>query len=398
MPYLFFKKENILTIKYILCILISFILTIYPIFNFEGKLQDNDLQFFINMDFNQYLNIIKNDLGLWRIIAFSFEYIIPKIFENVPYKSYIVLLTFYLTYYILCEKILSLLKFSENVRLLIFLSLTSTIFILPTMLTWTRTQNEFLSILISWFFISKIVNSQSTLTSSFFVIAWGIFSLLSYELHFPFLIILLFCFGFINRKTILLGILALPIILYIIPPLKYKINVEFSHLVSSLFYIFPYLENKFDQFIFTYQEVSLLNTITPLILVSIAIILHSINSKNIIYKPQYSYINYCLIVILSFFLLIIFFTIAWPSSLEQIVLNGKLNWNVINVFWLNILIILTYNYKNMVLNKIMFIPIFLVMLSSGILARIMNHNIYSNKTDILINGLFKNILSYVVFP
>ena len=153
MPYLFSKKENILIIKYILCILISFVLTIYPIFNFEGKIKDDDFQFFVNMDFIQYLNIIKNELGMWRIIAFSFEYVIPKIFENVPYKSYIILFIFYLTYYILCEKILCLFKIAENIRLLIFLSLTSTIFVLPTLLTWSRTQNEFLSVLISWFFI-----------------------------------------------------------------------------------------------------------------------------------------------------------------------------------------------------------------------------------------------------
>ena len=107
--YLFLEKENSLIIKYILCILLGFSLTIYPIFNFEGNLKDNDFLFFISMDFNQYINIIKNDLGLYRILAFTFEYIIPKIFENIPYKSYIVLIFFYLTYYILCEKILSLL-------------------------------------------------------------------------------------------------------------------------------------------------------------------------------------------------------------------------------------------------------------------------------------------------
>ena len=398
MPYLSLKKEEILTIKYMLCILISFILTIYPIFNFEGKLQDSDLQFFINMDFNQYLNIINNDLGLWRIIAFSFEYIIPKIVENVPYKSYIVLLTFYLTYYILCEKILSLLKFSENVRLLIFLSLTSTIFILPTMLTWTRTQNEFLSVLISWFFISKIVNSQSTLTSSFFVIAWGIFSLLSYELHFPFLILLLFSFGFIDRRIVLFGILTLPIVFLIIPVLKYKINLEFNHLILSPFLILPYLENKFYQLISTLQEVSLLNIITPLIIISIAFTLHLINSKNIICKPKYSYISYCQIPILSLFVLVIFFMIAWPSTFKEIVSYGKLNWNTLNIFWLNIMIALSYKYKNDIFNKIMTIPIFLMMLLSGVLVRLINNNIYVNKEGIVINEIFKNIIYYMVLP
>ena len=120
--YLFLEKENSLTIKYLLCIVIGFVLTIYPIFNFEGNLKDNDFLFFISMDFNQYINVIKNNIGLNRIIAFTFEYIIPKIFENIPYKSYIVLIFFYLTYYILCEKILSLLEIAENIRVLIFIN------------------------------------------------------------------------------------------------------------------------------------------------------------------------------------------------------------------------------------------------------------------------------------
>ena len=262
------------------------------------------------------------------------------------------------------------------------------------MLTWTRTQNEFLSVLISWFFISKIVKSQNSLSSTFYIIAWGVFTLLSYELHFPFLIILLFSLGFINWKTILFGILSLPVALYFIPSTKYKANIDFDHLISSLSFILPYLQNKFLQLISHFQQIDLLTIIMPLIIVSVAFILHSINSKNITYKPKYSFISYCLILLLSLFMLLIFYTIARPSSLEQIVMEGKLHWSSINIFWLNILIALTYNYKSDVLNKIMFIPIFLVMLFSGILVRVLNYNIYSNKIDLITNGLFKNIMPY----
>ena len=388
------KRESVLAAKYFTCILVGFLVTLSPIFSFDGKLQDADYIFFVSMDFTQFLNIIKNEIGSWRVIAFSFEYLIPKIFYNAPFKSYIALFIFYFTYFVLCEKILSLLRIKENLRILIFSSLTTTVFVLPTVLTWTRTQNEFLAVLISWFFIKKITKSKNDNLKIVLVIIWGIVSLLSYELFFPFLVILLFAFGFIPRKTILIGALILPIIFFVIPVYDQKVNYEASHLFFGLDSLLSYFEHKSLQLITCIKQATLPNVAITGSLVFLMILLHLLNSKNLI-KSDFTIKRHFVIVLFSVIILLIFYFLSWPYSSETISSYGKLNWNIISIFWFNILVALTYRFKNKFLNLVMLIPIFLTTFLSGVLVRVLENEMLIGNTQFLYNSLFKNILVYV---
>ncbi len=389
----FLNKQNNLTSKYILCSLFSFILIVSPIFKFDGQVLDRDFLFFVNLEFNEFIDFIENRFGLYRIIAFSFEYLIPKIFQNFPFKSYIVLIIFYLTYYILCEKILSLFKIQENLRILFFVSATSTILILPTIFTWTRTQNEFLSILISWFFVTQIIKSKSTILSSLLVVVWGILSLLSYELHFPFLIILLLSFGFISWKIIFTGIIILPLVMLVVQVNERKIVSDLTDITSNFYHLFPYIELKLFELIFSLKHAVLNTVILPFLSVIFMLFFHFLNSKKVPSHPNNSIMINLNIFSLSFLMMLLLYIIS-PTH-EAYSINGKINWNIINIFWVNILISLVHNSKNKFLNSLMLIPIFSTMLISGILIRILKNEALSNNFHFLQNSLFKNISTYI---
>ena len=389
------NEKNYLVFNYILIFILSFILTFSEIFNFEGKLSDTDFLFFVSLSFDEFLNIIKNDIGIWRIIAFTLEYITPKVFSEFPYKSHILLITLFITNYILCEKILSLINISSNMRILIFATLTSSILILPTVLHWTRSQNELLSVLISWFFVSKIVKSQNFYLTTSLVIIWGIIALLSYELHFPFLIILLFCFGYVPIKIIFLGLILLPFVVIIIPVNDQKFYVDSSHLISSILGIAQYIEFKLIEFILFLKRINFSNIIIPIIVVSVIGSFYKIYTNKLDFKPSYSLVNYLMIVLFSLFLLLVFYSISWTSSDEEIYSNGKISWNILNVFLMNILVGFTYKFKNNFLNFIMLLPFFGIMILSGILARILKSNLVSKDFLFLNDSIFKNVLVFI---
>ena len=348
------------------------------------------------MDFYQFIEIIKNEFGLYRIIALFFEFTIPKITQSFPYKSYIVIVFFYLSYYILCEKILSLININENIRVFTYLSTTTTFLILPTIFTWTRTQNEFISVLISWFFVKKIVDTKKNSTHFFLIIVWGILSLLSYELHFPFLIILLLCLGYVSLNTVIFGALTLPIVLSIIPASKHKMNLEFSHIYNALEKLWTYFQLKIHHLLSSFDGFTYYETIIPFLIIIPIFVIYFLLLNNHEIKNTITFSSKFNIFILSFLVVLFLYSIAWPNSYETIAKNGKLNWNTINVFWMNIVIILISGSKNKTLHWLMHMPIFFMILLSSILIRLMNNQLQNKNLTSLDSGIFKNFYIYIM--
>ena len=50
------KRKSILAAKYFTCILVGFLVTLSPIFSFDGKLQDSDYIFFSDKSYSGYIS------------------------------------------------------------------------------------------------------------------------------------------------------------------------------------------------------------------------------------------------------------------------------------------------------------------------------------------------------
>ncbi len=390
-----FKITN--TQKYLIASLGSFFLVVFPFFNFDGSIVDPDFIHFYNISFDRYLEIIKEDLGLYRVIAFTFEYLVPKAVFFLPFKSYLVVVIYYFNCYVLSEKILALMGISEKRRLFVFIFSTNSFLILGTIFTWTRTQNEFLSIMISWAFVSMITRSSRFWIRGILVALWGFVSLLSYELHFPFLLILLVCLGFISWKIIIPIFLCIPIIFYSFfgTILAAKLPTNLFDIVFNIKNLSSYLEIKFSQIMFTLREVDLTNIIIPVLIVALLMSLNSAIFIKRSYEVTPKTAENVKILLFSPLMLLIFFCVSWPSSNETIQEFGKLNWNIVYIFGVNILVAFSVSSSSNVLNFLKMILLCSFLIISGTLVRILKDEYLLNNIDFINNSVFRNIVWFL---
>lgn len=385
---------------YFLFSLFSFILVMFPFFHFDGLIIDTD--FYIVRD-NSFKNVITgyyNNVGLYRIISITFQHYVPQLLEVVPLKSYIAIFTYYFASYIIAEKVLKLLGVGEINRLLVFCAYTANLLIVPTALTISRTQNELFSAFIAWFFVWLITKNRGSVLATILLIIWGIASLLTYELHYPFLAILLLVFGYITKKDVIYGaLLALLILIFFIPLGNHKIAAELSALKASSEFIIPYIQNKVSSALFSLEFIEKKNLLAPLIIIFL-IILFMVKNRHSFNKNDKKFPYFCelQVVGLSLALLILIYTISWPSdssySIETIKSQGKLNWNVINFFWFNIALSLVLRLNSLSSAIVRILPILLLMIYSGLAVRSVSNLTENQHFDLIDKSLFRNINFY----
>ena len=102
-----YDYDNNIT-KYLFLTLISFILILQPLFRYDGLLVDTDYIDFLLMDFSG-LFVEISEHGIYRSLSITYLFILSELFNLIPFHSYIICASFYLTYFLLCEKILKLL-------------------------------------------------------------------------------------------------------------------------------------------------------------------------------------------------------------------------------------------------------------------------------------------------
>ena len=137
----------------------------------------------------------------------------------------------------------------------------------------------------------------------------------------------------INKKQIIYCFLS--ILFFYILPLKEleKINLEnFLHLNNFLLFV-NYINIKVIQLLNTFV---LINTYIVLFPILIGIIIISFYLKIILKTPQnrsYKIMDNLYMIFLGFCLFGLIFIISFPSTPDEITIKGKINWNVLNIFF-----------------------------------------------------------------
>ena len=379
----------------------SFILIILPLFRFDGEIIDPDFYLFQNTSFTETIKNYFETTGPYRILSITLGYYIPQIFVEFSYKSYIVVFFYFVTNYILAEKILKLFGFCAIRRLIAFIILTSSFLIIPTVFTWSRTQNELISILIAWAFIWSLKQSKSETFSTFLFFLWLLASLLTYELHFPFLAALAIALGFVPRGRVFIFLVCLPLVLYFIPIGDHKFSIESNYVYSSLNNLFPYIAHKWNEAAFTLSEVSVSMTLVPLfcVLTFFTFVCFSFKKTELLSARNNIGVE-VKIIVMSFTLIMLAYTISWPQSspatFQTIALNGKLNWNIVYCFYFNVSLAAIFHAKNIYSFLLKLSPFFLIILYSGAVVRSVKADIQGNQLDEISTGLFKNVYMYIM--
>tara|TARA_Y100001968_G_C19368745_1_gene723967 strand:+ start:379 stop:1404 length:1026 start_codon:yes stop_codon:yes gene_type:complete len=338
--------------------------------------------------------------GLYRILTIGLEYYIPKIALNIPYKSYIVVIAYFLTNYILAEKILKLLGFCIVKRILVFYAITGSFLIIPTAFTWVRTQNELVSILISWVFVWLITKSKNGNISIIFFMIWGLIALLTYELHFPFIGILIISMGFVSRKKVFLLFVSFSLLSIIIPLGSHKVNLGGEYFYSSIKNILPYIENKFVEALFSLEKVDTVGFYLPFFGGLVFFIFSYIHFNNVhVSESNMTLLSELEIVLLTTILVALVYMISWPENVppnfNTILSFGKLNWNILYCAWLNICIALILRNYNPYVFLLRLSPIFIMIVYSGLLVRSIKTSVTADNLDVISKTLFKNVYMYL---
>ena len=383
--------DHTLIIKYFMLGALSFFLTIFPLFNFQGLLIDYDYSWLVDLNlkglFEQY-----EVHGFYRIINLTVLFVASKVFSLIPVHSYFVILIFYISYFVLCEKILSLLKFPENTRLFIFFFSTSFILALPTVFLWSRTLNEFIAIIISWFFVKKIIESTNDTKKLFFVLIWGLVSLASYELFFPFLLTVLISRGLIRSFALFFaGLITFPAMLLVLPFNMQKTTFSISSFWNSMSNLVYYIKLKLSEILYTLTFFSPELIFIPIVIMILVISFYIFEiSKTLSLTHQSPNLN-IFIIVGSLGVLLAFFILDKNSSKDMISINGKLSWNVLNGFWFClVLFLLTIKAKTFMRIILFFFPLAGSFISA-ILSRIFGKEITYSKLAKPKEGLIQNI-------
>ncbi len=390
------KKINHLS-TYILFSLISFALIILPHFDLEGNLTDpdSDILYFTNQTLSSFIYTIKNEIGVNRILAFSMNTMLSHLFELIPFKAYLVVLIFYSIYFIICEKILSLLGVTRDHRLLIFFFSTSSILIIPTVFLWMRTMMELFSVLLAWFFINLIVKSNSERKKSFLIILWGILSFMVYELHYPFFVVILISFGLVSTKIIKWGILFTTFLYLTNFFQNPKINIGLDVFFIKLKNLLPYVSLKMTQLSNSLRFESLESILIP-VFFFIVFSLFCLKYFNDSAKKRLQFVfSGKLHIFFTIVILLVFFMLSSPSTLESIKSEGKISWNVLNIFWFNIILYLMLGKKSNFVRSLNFFTLVFITALSSSLNQIFRYHLDLDNTDFFSNSVFKNVVAYV---
>lgn len=384
---------------YLLATICSFIIVVHPLFHYNGLLIDYDYKDFVVLDFSGLI-LEFQEHGMYRVFNLIVAFSLAKVFDFLPFQSYAVLLIFYITYLILFEKIFKLLRFSLQIRLTCYFLSTSTILALPTIFLWSRAMNELLSVLLAWFFISKIVSTKNEWTSILIVIVWGLFAIMTYELHFPFFVGLLLALGFLGIKSVLISSFCLPFLYFLLPIKIGKIDLSFGSFVSNIDNLFFYINLKVTELLFTLSFFRLEDLYISVIIIVISLYTFSYRRENIesVIKNRTCF----LIIVLNTFVIFIFYVLSKSNNPETIPTYGKLSWNVVNAYWIFSIAAIISVAKNKVALLSISIPVFCITSLSAVLVRILSREIRLNdqvKPSSLVENInysvFKNIFFFL---
>ena len=386
--------ESSILIKYLALSVASFFVVIEPLFRYDGIILDPDYYFYLRTDldyrFQEFFQIYK----FYRAIANFACHFFFNFIEPFQYKSYLAVSMFYLVYFILFEKIFGLLKIESHVRLTGFFYTTSTFLILTSVFALSRIFMELISISIAWFFIYRIVNTESKNFRMLFILIWGIVSILTYDLHFTFLIAVLWCLNYINFKQLLASVLVLSVFVSVAPISTPKVITSPSQMFDGFLNIFYYLAMKGEELFYLTRFARASDFILPVLLSILTVFLINYSSKNVI-ATEVKKVNLVALFTSIICIFIIFYGLSWPSSETEIAEKGKLNWNSVNMRWILLFLSIYFlQISKKKLRTLLQVPFFLSVILSGVETRVFADYLDSGMTKQLENSNYFSIIGY----
>tara|TARA_X000000950_G_scaffold287543_1_gene400218 strand:+ start:5035 stop:6231 length:1197 start_codon:yes stop_codon:yes gene_type:complete len=386
--------ESSILIKYLLLSLASFFLVIEPLFRYDGIVLDPDYFYFVSTTiedrFQETLQVYK----LYRAMANYACHFFFNFIEPFQYKSYLAVFMFYLVYFILFEKIFGLLKIENHIRLTGFFYATSTFLILTSAFALSRIFMELISILVAWFFIYRIVNTESKNSRMLFIFIWGIVSILTYDLHFTFLVAVLWALNYVNIKQLFASGLVLLIFVSIAPISTPKVVTSPFQMFDGLSNIFYYLSIKGEELFYLTRFARPSDFILPILLSITVLFSLKYLSKNLdsqrVCKP-----NFIALFVSIGCIFFIYYGLSWPSNNTDISNNGKLNWNVVNMLWI-LFVILCFFFQTAKRSFMAFLyaPLLVMVIFSAVETRVLADHLESGEIKNLEKSNYGSVLVY----
>ena len=365
--------------KYLVLILSAFFLIVYPLFDIDRGVYDIDYRYYSTTSLIQILIDGYQSSGLYRILSSVLNGIIASASLFFPFKSLLLPFFYLISYAYFVDIIGGVIGFHRNKRLLLFVSVVCNPLILSSVYNWTRMQNEVISIFVSLFFVKLVVRYNKNLVASAVILSlWGCVTLLVYELHYPFLVVLLLSFGFVGTKTIVYAFLfsVIPLVALYFHYDSPKIVDGVGGVVYNFINIHEYVNIKMLAVYESLKFDSFSVFVGPLVVVVFLVVfIYCFKGNKFVAGKQVYLSRSVVLVFLSVVGVLLFYLVSSGDSN----INGKIHWSIINMLVFNVMVALLYNLTSVNIKVWQVWFVMVMVFISGLSVRNLSLNIMDKK-------------------